>query len=258
MFFDRRHVEDRLTAFLDRELSVPAAEKVARHLDSCRQCLEAARSLKRVRVIARFVPEHPSPPGLSRRLESRMFSEPRHARPARRQVYSLAIGAVSLAVILVTAVHTGRKSFRAFPGIAAAPDKITAFDRTALRLHRERLEGSLSFEICDSSGKAVSDWLCREAGLDAPRPPITHGKNSVSAGECAAIVPEAGRRIAVVALEVGRRPVTLLTARILGIAPEETRREGFVHTQRDAATGLEVESWVSGGQAYAAVSGGND
>ena len=258
MTFSGTHVEERLTAFLDHELAGTEAAGVERHLDACGRCREAARSIERARLAARFVPDYPPPPGLARRLEQRLFAPPAPVRRSYRLAFSMAVAAAAAAVIFISAaVERRRMAAPPVPAVEAAPDPLRAFDQTALRLHRERIEGSLPFEICDSSRKAVSDWVCREAGLDLPRSPLKLERASLSGSECAAIVPEAGGRIAVVALEVGRRPVTLLTTRSR-TAFGESAAEGRVTTRKDPATGLEVESWTSGGQAYAAVSQGND
>ncbi|HZZ84218.1 MAG TPA: zf-HC2 domain-containing protein [Anaeromyxobacteraceae bacterium] len=106
-----RHLEEELTAYLDRALSPERTREVEDHLRGCAGCrAERDRLVNALRVLAALPPPPAPSPDFSRGFYARLDAEP-SARPGLLEVFSrprwrnlvpIAGGAVTLALVVGT------------------------------------------------------------------------------------------------------------------------------------------------------------
>lgn len=70
------HIESRLSAYVDQELSRSESAMVRAHLHDCEQCSEIATTLTRVKELLAAQPEVEAPVGFEDRLVRAVFNEP--------------------------------------------------------------------------------------------------------------------------------------------------------------------------------------
>lgn len=212
----------------------------------------AASELDAVRRALEDPERFPAPPGLAARIDRALDAASGNRAGRKRRGFraewrlaaiAMAAIAVAVSIRIPRREPAGRPS--TLPLDAAVRPSSPPLIAAALRLHRERLRGSLSFDLCDRSPERIQRWVCAEAGLETPEPALPTGGEA-----CAAIVEAAGEPAAVLAYERGAEPVTLLTAR---------RRAAAAPARfRDPATGAILATWQRDGQQYVLVAGAGD
>lgn len=121
-----RHLEEELTAYLDRALSPERTREVEDHLAGCAACrAERDRLVDALRVLAALPPPPAPSPDFSRRFYARLDAEP-SARPGLLEVFRrarwrnlvpIAGGAVTLALVIGTVANYRAEQARLARGL---------------------------------------------------------------------------------------------------------------------------------------------
>jgi anti-sigma factor RsiW len=101
-----RHVDARLSAFLDDELDDDAAIEVARHVDACPRCLRELEAVRATRDALRSLPSLQAPV-LTSGLERRQQRWERARRRARVAAAATLVPAVLFGLAYVAGGDTG-------------------------------------------------------------------------------------------------------------------------------------------------------
>lgn len=250
MLYGRRHPSRKLTAYLHGELSPAESAAVRDHVAGCAACRRQARALERVVRLARdpvrpAVPAALDPPFVD--LAARRRGMAGGARLAA------AFAAAAAGALLVwretTLLRPAGSGGTGIAGEAGTGPREAPLERAALRLHRERLRGTLAFDVCEGSPDEVRTWVCRESGLETQTPAGAGGGRA-----CASLVTAAGAPAALVAFDSGPRRLTLLTARRQDLASPAAWPRSAV-SLRDPATGVSLSAWADADQAFVLVGG---
>jgi anti-sigma factor (TIGR02949 family) len=69
-----RELFERLSEYVDGELSQEICEEIRRHMDGCEPCVAFAKTLKKTAEICRRLPSKPIPPDVATALRSALAS----------------------------------------------------------------------------------------------------------------------------------------------------------------------------------------
>jgi anti-sigma factor RsiW len=233
------HPSRKLTSLVHGELSVAESTKVRTHLALCPDCGRRVRDIERVVALVRDPSRPEIPSGLT------LPTVAPAARPNRAGAALLAVAAAAAAALILALVlvRRGPAARRETAAAETAP-----FEKAAMRFHRERLRGELSFDMCDGSPDQVRTWACRESGLETQTP-----AGARDGPACASLVTAAGAPAVLVAFDSNSRPLTLVTARRQDLARTSWPRSPI--TMRDPASGVSLRAWTDADQAFVLVSG---
>jgi anti-sigma factor RsiW len=254
------HVDDRLGAFCEGELSETEARSVSAHLESCPRCRERRDETERGLALVRSLPAVVLPEDRAQRIRQ-MLAEPAPLpappRLAWRPHTLAAAGAAALLLVVAGAIVT-RLQRAPVLSVEPAGEPLTGFEQTAVALQRRAVQGTLSLELVSGSPGAVRQWVQERTGLGANLALQTPGEDAgrfelLGASEIAV----GGARAVAVAYRIDGHPTVLLTARA-GEVADRPRAWGVagktVRHRIDPASGAKLLSWTNSGQIYTLVS----
>jgi anti-sigma factor RsiW len=116
---EHRYVEDRLSAYLDGELSTRERGAVERHLSTCRACQWQLNTLRQTVQWTRELPSLPAPRAFTLALPARTVPAPAPRR--RLSLVPVMQGATALVALLLVFAVAGEFMLTGFPPALTAP-----------------------------------------------------------------------------------------------------------------------------------------
>jgi len=164
-----RYVEDRLSAYLDGELSPRETDAVKQHLAACRECQCCLDNLQQTIQWTRELPKAPVP---------RAFVVPAAARPVRvpqrrRNLLPLLQGATALVALLLVFAVAGDALLTGFlPAAAPAPAAMKELAPQVVEVTRE-IEANVEAPAAEGARSAVDAQAAAAAtAVPAPAEPV--------------------------------------------------------------------------------------
>ena len=74
-----RELFERLSEFVDGELSQEICEEIRKHMEGCDPCVNFARTLKTTADLCRRMPSQPMPPEIAKELQAVLSKHLRHS-----------------------------------------------------------------------------------------------------------------------------------------------------------------------------------
>jgi hypothetical protein len=246
----RRHVVDDLAAYEDQQLDPGRAARVSAHLAHCEACRAALDDVRHARRLLQTLPALSMPSEQVVRLKDRLHRPPAVAWRAR----SLAVAA-SIVIAVGAAAIVFLYSHRAGPEIVRASGPL-GLETLATELHDRLRDGRQQLDLITSDAARIREWqLARAAPETALAAHVMRPGWPDIRLRGASVVPAGGARASVVAYEVDKRPVTLVTAAQVDVpsAPSSAWFSKRVHF-RQGVNGHSALTWSTSGQTYTLVS----
>lgn len=260
-------IRSQMAFYLDSELGGGDLELFEEHLRDCPACCAIAGDERAfVDMVRASRPLYEAPEGLRTRVSEILegSGEPLRVPDALRgRVTRLIAGrprwrsaaAIWIAASLVAAV--GVLLVVARDSAVRAPEP-SEFARLAVDVHSRHVRGQLPLEISTDSPEAVSSWFAGKVpfGLQLPNYQESSGQDLRYRLEGARLVGFRGDYAALVAYEMGNRPISLVvtsSATAMPAGGTEIAMKGLTF-HFDAIDGLKVITWADKGLTYALVS----
>jgi hypothetical protein len=205
---DHQFVEERLSAYLDGELSPQDRTAVERHLTSCPACQWQAKTLRQTVEWTRTLPTVPVP----RVFTIPPFSEPVPAPRMRRSFVPLLQGATALIAMLLFVVIAGDAMLTGFSPAAPRPAAVMEASPSLVEVTEEV---AMMVEAPAAPAEAEA-----AAAKSAPEAEVPAAPQEVAATEIAAELPLAAPEAAALEAAAAATPAAAVSEAAAEATPE--------------------------------------